>query len=174
MTIKIDGKPKYTKDQETIRLLNSSVEFYVDYIQNHKNITPNFNLFCNDKVFVFMAPWANNREKQATAEFVYRECKEKAANFLIFISDIWFVTQSVPNGIDPQKAIDSTNITPSEHPDRCEAVSIIIMYPDGRIDAVYAPYKRDSNNRPFFEVNPFWGDGNNQLQLIKPWVENYS
>lgn len=173
--IEIAGEPVFTKDKDTIDLMAHVADYHIKMICETKNIRPVFHLFDGESMEVYLVSWSNQKEKNFYSYMIHQLCVQKGALFLIFISDTW-VSKRVVSGPPKEgmkKLLESENeIIPSKDPNRTESIMMLIMYPDGRMDSINAPYVRDDKGFPVFKENPYWASSAiDQFALVKPWAK---
>ena len=171
MTIKIDGKPLYTKDNDVMALLANVTEHFMKTIIEQEEVRPLVHVHHGGGINVYMTNWSNDREKIKFSNFLLSECKKLSAEYLIFASDIWMTKKIVSNN---SKINLNDYLPPSKDPNRTEALLITVMYPNGDIDSIHAPYIRSILNQPIFNTNPYWGKGQGTMSLFKPWIKVYN
>lgn len=161
-------------DEKTIAMIKTLLRIAIKQIKKQKYLDQMFHLFDGNKRYVYLTRWKDTSEKRSFATFLHDECIKCHALYVIAISDIWIsklqldanMSKSEVNKIIKERE----KMPPSQDPNKEEALICAIVFPNGKTDAVIAPYIRGIDNLPIFKDNPQWFNSEEiDFNLIQSW-----
>lgn len=110
------------------KLMDHMVSFAQKYFDSENVLMPMWTLIDErGEIYVYLTPFSNGAEKDLIAELIKSKIKEDNAVRYGFMSETWMTTVSKET---PRHVLE--NITPSEHPNRKEAILIMVEDRDGK------------------------------------------
>lgn len=108
-------------------LMDSMVSFAKTSFDPKSQVLPMWTVIGEDgKAYVYMIPFVESGDKNMAARVVREACDKHKATMIGFMAETWTVS-----GDDKDKE-QLTSVPPSEHPDRKEAIYMIVETASGK------------------------------------------
>jgi hypothetical protein len=113
--------------------------------------------------FIAMPQWGGDH-REDLSQMLHDHAKQNSVLAIVFADDGWYLSHDSPN---------LNKMRPSEAPDRREALSILTIWPDGSVKAIFRPYHMEES-KIVWEPEMFKPDDetvHTEQHIVKPWIE---
>lgn len=169
--LKIENEPPSFIDTKYIDLIISILNQAVKDLSKDNKIMQYCALLKeNSKIEIVPMIFRNDYEKSMISQILQHICIEKKPDLVIAVFDIWMSVKTDLKGRTATEYHNSEDyVRPVDDPNRKEALTVSVIFPDGTMGGLMAIYERE-NGKPVFDTAK-WTDKNTlgQSGLIKPW-----
>lgn len=133
------------KNEKALEIVkNNFIPVAKSIVASGKQHAPMFIVSKNGSFVPTIIPMRNETEKQQSADMMYQICKKSNADFMILITEAWYVIRK-----------EVGNVIPSKCDDRKECIHIIINFKKGKNISYTIPIIRSKDKTTFGKMKEF-------------------